>query len=63
MLSKNLQAARERKGLSKSELQRRTGINKRTIEHIEHEIIKNPRIDTLVVLAKELDTTIEDLIK
>lgn len=63
MLSKNLQQARERKGLSKSELQRRTGVNKRTIEHIEHEITLHPRIDILMKLAKELDVTIEDLIK
>ena len=63
MLSKNLEMYRNKKGYSKSELERKTGISTRTIEFIEHGKVKNPRLDTLAKLAKALDITIPDLIE
>ena len=63
MLKENLKAIRERQKLSKSELARRCGIPARTIEFIENGKTVYPRLDTLTILAKELNVEISELIK
>lgn len=63
MLSENLKRVREEKGYSKYKLARETGLSSRCIEHLEYEISKNPRIDTLIKISKVLNVTVDDLIK
>lgn len=63
MLSKNLKQYRKEKGLSRPQLEKMTGVSERTIEFIEKEKRKNPRIMTLEKLAKALDVTVNDLIE
>lgn len=62
MISQNLTRIRESQKLSKSELGRRSGVNKRTIEWIEHEKQK-PKLDTIEKLSKALNVSIEELVK
>lgn len=63
MISKNITKYREKRGFSKRELARRTGLTARGIEFIEHEITINPRIETLKKIAKALNVSVEDLLK
>ncbi len=63
MLSKNLKMIREEKGFSRLQLEKISGISQRTVEFIEKEKVKNPKIMTLEKLATALDVTVNDLIK
>ncbi len=63
MLSKNLKIIREKKQYSKLRLARETGLSARCIEKIEHEKVKDPRIETLKKIAKVLNVPLEDLLK
>ena len=63
MLSKNLQTIREKRGLSKIQLAKESGISSRHIMLIETERRKNPSIETVQALSKALNVSIEELIK
>ena len=63
MLSKNLKMIREEKGFSRLQLEKISGISQRTVEFIEKEKVKNPKIMTLEKLATALNVTVNDLIK
>lgn len=63
MLDKNLKTIREKKGLSKMQLAKLSGISRRTIMLIETKRRKNPAIGTIKLLAEALNVTVEDLIK
>ena len=62
MIAKRLKKVRESKGLTKSELERRSGISKRTIENIEYGKA-SPTLNTVEKLSKALEVDIVDLIK
>ncbi len=62
-IGKNLKYYREKKGYSKLKLSKEAGINRKTITEIENGINGNPTIETLKILAKPLETTLEELLK
>lgn len=63
MVSENLKKYREKQGLTKEELSKKSGVSRRTIEFIEHEKVKNPGVYTLLKITKALKITINDLTK
>lgn len=63
MLSKNLKKFRIKKGFSRLRLEKASKVSERTVEFIEKEKVKSPRITTLEKLAKALDVTVNDLIE
>ncbi len=60
---KNLKQLRKKKGWSQEKLAREAGISYQTLIKIEQGRIKNPKLDTLIKLAKALDVSLDDLIK
>ena len=61
-LSKKLKEIRVKKGLSKYELAKRTGLSDSTILRLETGEMDNPALKTLLAICKELDITINELI-
>lgn len=53
---------RERANLSQEELARKAGVSQQAISMLENENRKNPRIDTVVSIAKALGLKVSDLI-
>ena len=53
---------RVKRNLTKEELTKKTGLGSRTIEYIEKGRLNNPRLKTIMVIAKELDVKVEKLI-
>lgn len=62
MYLKNLVNIRKQKGWSQEKLAVESGISYNTIIKIERGGIKNPKIDTVIKLAKALSITIDELI-
>lgn len=60
---RNLKKLRNKKGWSQERLAREAGISYQTLIKIEQNRIKNPRLETLIKLAKALGVSIDDLIK
>ena len=60
---KNLKKLRNKKSWSQERLAREAGISYQTLIKIEQSRIKNPRLETLIKIAKALGVSIEDLIK
>lgn len=58
-----LKAMREKRNLNQRELAERSGVPQPIISQIEIGLVKAPRIDTLVKLAKGLKCTVDDLIE
>jgi transcriptional regulator with XRE-family HTH domain len=56
-----LAGIREVKGLRRGDLARLTGIDPAGIQHLEDGTTKNPRLDTVEVLATKLDVTTDYL--
>jgi transcriptional regulator with XRE-family HTH domain len=56
-----LAGIREVKGLRRGDLARLTGIDPAGIQHLEDGTTKNPRLDTVEVLAEKLDVTTDYL--
>ena len=63
MLSEKIRRYRCAKSLSKSELARRTGLSKRTIEFIENKKIDNPTLRTIKSLSDVLEVSLDELVK
>src|SRR5436305_12635550 len=61
MLAVNLRAARSARGLSLSELARRSGIGKATLSQLEAGT-GNPTIETVFSLSRVLEVAISDLL-
>ena len=59
---KNLKKSRKKKGWSQEKLAREAGISYQTLIKIEQGRIKNPRLDTLIKLAKALGVSIDKLV-
>lgn len=63
MYLKNLVKIRKQKGWSQEKLAVESGISYNTIIKIERGGIKNPKIETVIKLAKALKITIDALVK
>ncbi|MBA7483669.1 hypothetical protein ES707_19186 [subsurface metagenome] len=59
---KNLKKLREKKGWTREKLAREADVSYHTIIKIERGTIKNPRLDTLVKLAKALGVSLDKLV-
>jgi len=59
---KNLPKLRKKKGWSQERLAREAGISYNTLIKIERGGIKNPRLETLIKLAKTLGVSIDKLV-
>jgi len=60
---KNLVKIRKMKGLTQEGLARKADISFHTLIKIERERIKNPRIGTVIKLAKALEVSIDKLVE
>ncbi|MDD5773240.1 MAG: helix-turn-helix transcriptional regulator [bacterium] len=60
---KNLTKIRKEKGWSQEKLAVESGISYNTIIKIERGGIKNPRIDTVIKIAKALGISIDELVR
>ncbi|MCL5772681.1 MAG: helix-turn-helix transcriptional regulator [Actinobacteria bacterium] len=63
MYLKNLVNTRKQKGWSQEKLAVESGISYNTIIKIERGGIKNPKIETVIKLAKALSVTIDELVE
>lgn len=59
---KNLAQLRKKKGLTQEGLARKADISFHTLVKIENGGIKNPRIETVMKLAKALNVKVDDLV-
>ena len=59
---KNLKKIRNKKSWSQERLAREAGISYHTLIKIEQDRIKNPKLETLIKLAKALGVSIDKLI-
>ena len=60
---KNIKKLRNKKGWSQERLAREADISYQTLIKIEQERIKNPKLQTLVKLARALEVSLDELIK
>lgn len=59
---RNLKKLRNKKGWSQERLAREAGISYNTLIKIERGGIKNPRLETLIKLAKALGVSLDKLV-
>lgn len=62
MLAENLKKAREKKKLSQEKLAKAAGITQQAYSLFENGL-KVPNVATLVLLAKELEISVDELVK
>lgn len=63
MLAENIKKYRAKMGLTQETLSRKADISYNTIIKIESRGITNPRMETLIKLAKALEISIDELIR
>ena len=56
-----LKEAREAKGITQEELERKSGVSRQTISAIENNRVGDVKIGTLKALAKALETTVDNI--
>ena len=61
--SKALRSVREKKGLSQGDVFRRSGVERTYISRIEQGLIVDPRISTVVILARALGVSVDELVR
>ena len=59
---KNLKNLRNKKGWSQERLAREAGISYHTLIKIEQDRIRNPKLETLIKLAKALGVSLDKLV-
>jgi len=59
---KNLKKLRNKKGWSQERLAREAGISYHTLIKIEQDRIRNPKLETLIKLAKALGVSLDELV-
>ena len=59
---KNLKRLRNKKGWSQERLAREAGISYQTLIKIEQDRIKNPKLETLIKIAKALGVSLDKLV-
>jgi transcriptional regulator with XRE-family HTH domain len=62
MYLKNLKMLRNQKGWSQEKLAREADISHHTVMKLEQDIIKNPRIETVIKLANALGVSLDGLV-
>lgn len=62
-IAKNLKKYRHKKGVSQDKLSKLVDVTYNTIIKIESGATKNPRVETLRLVAKALGVSVDDLIK
>ena len=62
-IAKNLNKYRNKKGVSQDKLSKLVDITYNTIIKLESGATKNPRVETLRLIAKALGVSVDDLIK
>ena len=62
MLAKNIKKYRKKKGISQEKLSKIAGVTYHTIIKIESGATANPRVDTLSLIAKALNVSIDNLL-
>lgn len=61
-IGSRIRTARESKGLSQGQLQKKTGIKREYLSKLENDELKNPTIGTLSKIAKGCDLTLVELL-
>jgi len=62
MIAQNIKKYRKKKGISQDKLSKLAGITYNTIIKIESGATLNPRVETLRLIAKALDVTVDSLL-
>ena len=62
MIAQNIKKYRKKKGVSQDKLSKLAGITYNTIIKIESGATTNPRVETLRLIAKALDVTVDSLL-
>lgn len=62
MIAQNIKKYRKKKGISQDKLSKLAGITYNTIIKIESGATPNPRVETLRLIAKALDVTVDSLL-
>jgi transcriptional regulator with XRE-family HTH domain len=63
MLAENIKRYRTKMGLSQDQLARKAGITYSTLTKLESGVNQNPKVKTLLQIAKALEVTLNDLMK
>lgn len=61
-ISQNIKKFRKKKGVSQDKLSKLAGVTYNTIIKLESGATKNPRVDTLRLVAKALDVKVDSLL-
>jgi transcriptional regulator with XRE-family HTH domain len=62
MIAQNIKKYRKKKGISQDKLSKLAGVTYNTIIKIESGATTNPRVETLRLIAKALDVTVDSLL-
>ena len=62
MIAQNIKKYRKRKGVSQDKLSKLAGVTYNTVIKIESGATLNPRVETLRIIAKALDVTVDSLL-
>jgi len=62
MIAQNIKKCRKKRGISQDKLSKLAGVTYNTIIKIESGATLNPRVDTLRLIAKGLDVTVDSLL-
>ena len=63
MIAHNIKKYRKKRGISQDKLSKLAGVTYNTIIKIESGSTSNPRVETLRLIAKALNVTVDDLLK
>ncbi len=63
MIAQNIKKYRKKKGVSQDKLSKLAGITYNTIIKIESGATLNPRVETVRLIAKALNVTVDSLLK
>jgi transcriptional regulator with XRE-family HTH domain len=62
MIAQNIKKYRKKKGISQDKLSKLAGVTYNTVIKIESGATLNPRVETLRLIAKALDVTVDNLL-
>lgn len=62
MIAQNIKKYRKKMGISQDKLSKLAGVTYNTVIKIESGSTTNPRVDTLRLIAKALDVTVDNLL-
>ena len=62
MIAQNIKKYRKKKGISQDKLSKLAGVTYNTVIKIESGATLNPRVETLRLIAKALDVTVDSLL-